>query len=55
MKIFQQIPEQHTWKARRKGTMESRHIGHGAQASKSAKVKVQMYIERNVHHALLAP
>ena len=40
LKIVQKIPEQHTEKARNKGTIENSYIGHYTHTSESANVKV---------------
>jgi hypothetical protein len=40
-KIFQKMPEQHNWRARRQRITENRHIGHCAHTAESANVKVQ--------------
>ena len=46
--MTQTVPEQHTGKARNKGTTENSHIGHCTHTTESANVKVQnMFHGRN--------
>jgi len=41
LKITQKIPEQHTGKARNKGTTENNHREHCTHTAEGANVKVQ--------------
>ena len=47
LKLIQKIPEQHTGKARNKGTAENSHVGHCTHTAGSTNVKYKTFLMGN--------